>query len=90
MLTQGPRVEVTELEPGDSFEIGGVTIPTAATDHAPVRPTIGFRLEHDGSVVALVGDTLPCEGVDLARRGVPMSTCRPSSGATWSSRSLTR
>ncbi len=48
--------------------VGGVQIATAATEHAPVRPTIGFRLEHDGSTAALVGDTVPCDGVDeLAR-----------------------
>ncbi len=67
-LTEGPRVEVTELEPGDSFSIGDVDITTAATEHSPVRPTIGFRLTHEGSTAALVGDTLPCDGVDeLAR-----------------------
>ena len=35
-------------------------------DGAPlaVHPTIGFRLEHEGAVAALVGDTLPCDGVD--------------------------
>ncbi len=63
-LTQGPQVHVSELEPGDSFQVKDVSITTAATEHAPVRPTIGFRLEHDGSVAALVGDTLPCDGVD--------------------------
>ena len=36
----------------------------AETAHAPVHPTIGFRLEHEGTVAALVGDTLPCDGVD--------------------------
>ena len=67
-LTEGPKVDVTELEPGDSFSVNDVQITTAATEHAPVRPTIGFRLEHDGSSAALVGDTIPCEGVDdLAR-----------------------
>ncbi len=68
VLTEGPKVEVTELEAGDSFSVNDVQITTAATEHAPVRPTIGFRLEHEGSSAALVGDTLPCEGVDeLAR-----------------------
>jgi len=67
-LSEPPRVDVTELEPGDSFEIGEVRVTTAATEHAPVRPTIGFRLEHDGATAAIVGDTLPCDGVDeLAR-----------------------
>ena len=63
-LTKGPQVEVHELQPGDAFTIGDVSITTAATAHAPVHPTIGFRLEHDGKAAALVGDTLPCEGVD--------------------------
>ena len=37
---------------------------TAAAEHPPVAPTIGYRLEHDGVSVALVGDTNPCPGVD--------------------------
>jgi ribonuclease Z len=68
VLTRPPQVEVTELEAGDSFAIADVQITTAATEHAPARPTIGFRLDHGGVTAALVGDTLPCDGVDdLAR-----------------------
>ncbi|MEM9518838.1 MAG: MBL fold metallo-hydrolase [Actinomycetota bacterium] len=63
-LTEGPRLDVTELEPGDAFTINDVSVTTAATEHPPVFPTIGYRLEHDGATVALVGDTNPCEGVD--------------------------
>lgn len=67
-LTEGPKVEVTELDPGDEFDVNDVHVATAATEHAPVKPTIGFRLTHAGSTAALVGDTIPCEGVDeLAR-----------------------
>ena len=65
VLTEGPKVDVTDLAPGDSFEIGPVAITTAATAHAPVDPTIGYRLSYEGSTAAIVGDTLPCEGVDL-------------------------
>ncbi|MGI9612626.1 MAG: MBL fold metallo-hydrolase [Acidimicrobiales bacterium] len=68
-LVKGPQVEVTELEAGDAFSIGDVHITTAATMHAPVRPTIGFRLEHDGASAALVGDTIPCDGVDELAAG---------------------
>lgn len=64
VLTVGPQVQVTELEPGDSFSIDDVEITTAATEHAPVHPTIGYRLSHGGSSAAVVGDTLPCDGVD--------------------------
>lgn len=69
-LTEGPRVEVTDLTPGDSFTVGDVSVTTAATEHAPVRPTIGYRLEHEGSSAALVGDTIPCDGVDDLARDV--------------------
>ena len=64
VLTEGPRVVVTELGPGERFEIGEVAVTTAATLHAPVRPTIGYRFESGGASVAVVGDTVPCEGVD--------------------------
>ncbi|MEM9516331.1 MAG: MBL fold metallo-hydrolase [Actinomycetota bacterium] len=63
-LTEGPKVDVTELEAGDSFTVNDVSITTAATEHPPVFPTIGYRLEHDGVAAALVGDTNACEGVD--------------------------
>ena len=64
MLVNEPQVAVTELEAGDAFDINDVHISTAATDHAPVRPTLGYRLEHAGAVAAIVGDTIPCDGVD--------------------------
>lgn len=68
VLTAPPEVQVTELGSGESFTVGDVSITTAATEHSPVKPTIGFRLEHDGASAALVGDTIPCAGVDeLAR-----------------------
>ena len=63
-LTEGPKINVTELEPGDSFSVNDVSITTAATEHPPVHPTIGYRLEHEGVSAALVGDTNPCAGVD--------------------------
>lgn len=67
-LTDGPQVEVTELEPGDAFTVGDVAVSSAATEHSPARPSIGYRLSHEGSVAALAGDTLPCAGLDeLAR-----------------------
>lgn len=59
----GMRVQVTELSPGEAFEIGSVSISVHATDHRPVSPTIGYRIEHDGVIAALAGDTVPCEGL---------------------------
>lgn len=67
-LTRGPNVDVTEVEPGDTFTIGDLAISVAATMHAPVKPTVGFRIEHDGAVAALAGDTIPCPGLDALTR----------------------
>jgi ribonuclease Z len=63
-LTQPPLVEVTEVHPGDSLSIGGVTVVVGATDHRPVAPTVGFRVEHDGQAAVLAGDTVPCSTLD--------------------------
>ena len=65
LRANGPlTVNVEEVGPGDSFTIGAVSGTVHETDHRPVRPSIGFRLEHDGKAVALAGDTVPCAGVD--------------------------
>lgn len=32
--------------------------------HAPVEPTIGYRVVSEGKTVALAGDTIPCAGLD--------------------------
>ena len=63
-LTNGPKVDVTELSPGVEFSINDFRIAAAATQHAPVHPTLGYRFENESAVAALVGDTVPCEGVD--------------------------
>ncbi len=36
----------------------------AATDHSPVHPTMGYRVEAEGKVIAIAGDTVPCEGLN--------------------------
>lgn len=65
LRANGPlTVNVHELEPGARFSIGAIAVSVHETDHRPVRPSIGFRLEHDGKVAALAGDTIPCAGVD--------------------------
>ncbi len=61
----GPlTVDVTEVAPEQSLEIGTVSITTHATDHRPVEPSIGYRISAAGRVAALAGDTIPCSGLD--------------------------
>ena len=65
LRANGPlTVDVVEVGAGESFSIGEVTVSTHATDHRPVDPSIGYRIEHDGKVAALAGDTIPCPGLD--------------------------
>lgn len=63
-LTDGPLLEVVEHLPGETFAVGPCTISTHATDHRPVEPTLGYRIEHEGTVAAVAGDTVPCAGLD--------------------------
>ena len=64
-LNWQPTLEVTEVTDGVVFEQDGVRVIAAPTDHRPVHPTVGYRIEAEGRVVALAGDTKPCDGLDL-------------------------
>ena len=59
-----PSSVVTEVERGVIFEEGSVRVTAAPTDHAPVRPTVGFRIEDGGRSVVIAGDTVPCAALD--------------------------
>ena len=63
-LQYDPAIAVTEVEPGDALDIAGVHISVHRTDHRPVEPTVGYRVEHDGKVAAIAGDTVPCAELD--------------------------
>lgn len=67
-LNDPPQLDVREVSPGDglvtAFEHGDVRVLAAGTDHKPVEPTIGFRVEHDGKAAVLGGDGVPCAGLD--------------------------
>lgn len=68
-LTAPPPVEVREYTDGLVWDEAGVTIRVAPTDHRPVTPTIGFRIEHAGASVVLAGDTVPCDSLDRLAAG---------------------
>lgn len=63
-LTEPPMLEVTEVTSGDAFELGGLEITVHATDHRPVEPTVGYRIDDGTSVAALAGDGIPCDSLD--------------------------
>jgi ribonuclease Z len=68
-ITEPPAVEVHEFTDGVVWDQGGVKILTARTDHRPVEPTIGFRIEFDGTAVVLAGDSVPCASLDALATG---------------------
>lgn len=65
----GMTVDVIEVSPGDSFDLGVAQVSVHRTDHRPVHPTVGYRIEHDGRSAALAGDTVPCAELDEMCRG---------------------
>jgi ribonuclease Z len=68
-LGAAPNVQVTELEPGDSFAVAGCEISAHRTDHSPVFPTLGYRIKAGAAVAALAGDTIPCPELDEMCQG---------------------
>jgi ribonuclease Z len=68
-ITEPPIIEVHEYTEGSVWESDGVEIRVAPTDHRPVEPTIGFRIEHDGASVVLAGDSVPCASLDTLAAG---------------------
>ncbi len=59
-----PSAEVSEAEHGAVLEEGAVRVTAAPTDHAPVRPTVGYRIEEGEASVVIAGDTVPSAGLD--------------------------
>ncbi|OBG29811.1 ribonuclease Z [Mycobacterium sp. 852002-51057_SCH5723018] len=68
-LNAPPAVEVHEYTEGPVWDRDGVSIRVAPTDHRPVAPTIGFRIESGMAAVVLAGDTVPCAGLDELAAG---------------------
>lgn len=63
-LAARPVTLVTEVDEGVVFDEGGVRVIAGPTDHAPVAPTVGYRVEDAGRSVVIAGDTVPCAGLD--------------------------
>lgn len=68
-LTEPPAVEVIEVQPGDRFDLAGVSVRVGRSDHRPVEPTVAYRVEHDGRAVVLGGDGIPCDTLDELCQG---------------------
>lgn len=80
-LAWEPGVEVTEAEAGVVVDEPGIRITAAFTEHAPVRPTLGYRVDADDASVVIAGDTRPCAALDQLCAGADLyvqTVIRPS------------
>ncbi len=59
-----PSTKAAECASGDVWGDGDVTVTAAPTEHAPVRPTLGYRIDDGTTSVVVAGDTVPCAGLD--------------------------
>src|SRR5829696_4053757 len=50
-LTWRPGIDVTEVAGGVAYDVADVRVLAAPTDHRPVEPTVGYRIEAEGSAV---------------------------------------
>jgi len=71
-LTWEPSCDVSEILEGVAFEAGDLRVVAAPTDHRPVTPSVGYRVEHDGRSVVIGGDGVPCDGLDRLCAGADM------------------
>jgi len=68
-LTWRPSATVVEIESGVALDTEAVQVLAQPTAHAPVHPTVGFRVQEGDSSVVIAGDTIPCEGLDTLCAG---------------------
>lgn len=69
LLPVEPAFAVTEAIDEVVFDSDGVRIIAAPTEHPPVHPTVGYRIEHGGKAVVIGGDSVPCAGLDRLCQG---------------------
>ncbi len=63
-LNWSPQPSVNEVSPGDSFEVGELSITVGRTSHAPVEPSVAYRVSDGKSSVVIAGDGIPCDELD--------------------------
>ncbi len=68
-LNWGPQPNVIEVAPGDSFDVGELSVQVGRTSHAPVEPSVAYRVTDGASSVVIAGDGIPCDELDELAQG---------------------
>jgi len=77
-LTWSPPVTVVEVathgdDPVEVVRLGTgadtTVVRAAPTDHRPVHPSLGYRVDHADTSAVLAGDTVPCTSLDRLSAG---------------------
>ena len=67
---QGVVVDAQDVTAGVVYDHNGVKVTVFTVDHGPaVRPALGYRVDHGGHSVVIVGDTRYTDNVASAARG---------------------
>lgn len=67
-------IDVVAQDIAEGFEYceNGVAVSTFDVDHRPVTPAFGYRIEYDGRVVVLSGDTRPSDNLVKHSQGADL------------------
>jgi ribonuclease BN (tRNA processing enzyme) len=61
--TTGYKVNVHEIEPGDVYKDGNVTVKPFLVKHGDWKQAFGYRVETPDRVIVISGDTAPAESI---------------------------
>ena len=59
----GYKVNVHEIEPGDVYKDGNITVKPFLVKHGEWKQALGYRIEASGRVIVYSGDTSPTESI---------------------------
>ena len=68
----GIDIESHDIAEGFEYTLGDVRVVVFDVDHRPVTPAFGYRIEYNGKVVVLSGDTRPCENLVKFAQGADL------------------
>lgn len=68
----GIDIVAQDIAEGFEYTLGDVRVIVFDVDHRPVTPAFGYRIECNGRVVALSGDTRPCDNLVKYAQGADL------------------